>query len=590
MQMLENYLSHRCGELSLKNVGQDVVLSGWVHRRRDLGHLIFIDLRDRFGITQLVFNSEKNAVLHAEAGALRSEFVISIQGTVTQREVKNPNLNTGDIEIEVSDLQILSSAKTPPFSICDEKLDIQETHRLKYRYLDIRRGAIQHNLVMRHKAMLAARNYLDELDFLEITTPILGKSTPEGARDYLVPSRIYPGSFYALPQSPQIFKQLLMCSGCDRYFQFATCFRDEDLRSDRQPEFMQIDIEMSFATQSALMQISEGLCKTLFSKCVNIEIDTPFSIMTHADAIERYGSDRPDLRFGMPLIRIDTIAKRSEFAVFKTQIEQGGCVKALCVKGGSDLSRKDIERYTSFVSDFGLKGLGWMKCGPEGLHANIAKFFSSDLLNELQKHLNAENGDLLLFAAEKEPVVNQSLDHLRRQLAKDRNLIDKKALKFTWVVDFPLFSWDVDEDRITSEHHPFTAPHPEDIKLIDKDPLKVRSLAYDLVLNGYEIAGGSQRIHSSPLQEQIFNLLQLTQADIDQKFGFFVDALQYGTPPHLGIAFGFDRLMMILCQTDNIRDVIAFPKTIKAADLMSDAPSAVQPQQLKDLYVEIIEK
>lgn len=577
--------THNCGALHKGLIEQEVILSGWVHRRRDMGALIFIDMRDRYGLTQLVFNPTNNPKAHASASKLRSEDVITVRGIVIQREVPNTNLATGEIEVVVHELHLLSSAKTPPFSISDETLEVQEVHRLKYRYLDIRRGVILDNLEKRHKAMLAIRNYMDQQNFLEVTTPILGKSTPEGARDYLVPSRIYPGHFYALPQSPQIFKQLLMCSSLDRYFQFATCFRDEDLRSDRQPEFMQIDIEMSFLTPVELMELAEGLCKEVFKKCNGLELHTPFHVMSHQDAMEKYGTDRPDLRFGMPLVRIDSIAKQSDFSVFKTQLQSGGCVKAICVN--QTLSRKEIDTYTEFAGNFGLKGLGWMKCGPEGLGGNIAKFFAADQLKKLQALTQAQSGDTLLFAAEKESIVNQALDHLRRKIAEDLHLIDNESLKFTWVTEFPLFAWDADSQRVVSEHHPFTAPHPDDIDLIESDPLKVRSLAYDLVLNGYEIAGGSQRIHNAKVQEQIFNLLNLSKDAIQEKFGFFVDALQYGTPPHLGIAFGFDRLMMILCGTNNIRDVIAFPKTIKAADLMMEAPAPVQANQLKDLAIQI---
>ncbi len=589
MQTLDYKRSHTCGELRALHASKTVSLSGWVHKRRDLGAIIFIDLRDRYGITQLVFNPDQDVALHKLASTLRSEYVISISGTVIEREVKNSKMETGDIEIQISDLQILSEAKTPPFLINEDEPGIQEALKLKYRFLDLRRHSLQQNFILRHKAMLAARNYMDRQHFLEITTPILGKSTPEGARDYLVPSRIYPGSFYALPQSPQIFKQLLMVGGMDRYFQFATCFRDEDLRSDRQPEFMQIDIEMSFGKREDIMKTAEGVCKTIFSSCKNIELPESFPVMTHLDAMEFYGTDRPDLRFDMRLIRVDSIAERSEFAVFKDQLKQDGCVKAMCVKGGSEFSRKEIDKLTAFVSDFGLRGLGWMKCGPDGLNANIAKFFSPELLSELQAAVDAKDGDLVLFAAAQESIVNQALDHLRRHIAKEQKLIEENALCFTWVVDFPLFAWDKNENRITSEHHPFTTPHPEDLAHLKTDPLKVRSLAYDLVLNGYEIAGGSQRIHDSDLQHQIFDLLQLSQNDIEEKFGFFVDALQYGTPPHLGIAFGFDRIMMIVCETDNIRDVIAFPKTIKASDLMSEAPSKVAPSQLSDLAIKTLE-
>ncbi|MCB1117339.1 MAG: aspartate--tRNA ligase [Chlamydiia bacterium] len=568
--------THTCGQLRKEDVSKTVRLSGWVHRRRDLGQLIFIDLRDRYGMTQLVFKDQ------SLAQGLRSEDVITVSGSVIAREMPNAKMETGAIEIDVETLDILSKAEVTPFPLNETNLELQESTSLKYRYLDMRRGKIINNLRMRHTAMLAARNFFDSLDFTEVTTPILGKSTPEGARDYLVPSRIYPGAFYALPQSPQLFKQLLMVGGLDRYFQFATCFRDEDLRSDRQPEFMQIDIEMSFGEPSDIMQLSENLCKELFSKVCGIKIESPFPAIAHRQAMERYGTDRPDLRFDMPLVRIDAVARGSDFAVFKSAIESGGCVKALCVKGG--LSRKEIENYTAFVASFGLKGLGWMKC-EQTLTANIAKFFTEAQLHEIQALTKAEPGDTLLFAAADTPIVNQALDHLRRQIAQDKGLIDPKKLAFTWVTEFPLFAWDSEENRLVSEHHPFTAPHASDIGIIGTDPLKVRSNAYDLVLNGYEIAGGSQRIHDPKLQQQIFEHLKLSQEDIAKKFGFFVDALKYGTPPHLGIAFGFDRLMMILCQTDNIRDIIAFPKTIKASDLMMDAPAQVQESQLNELNI-----
>ncbi len=568
--------THTCGQLRKEDISKTVRLSGWVHKRRDFGQLIFIDLRDRYGITQLVFKDQ------TLAQGLRSEDVITVSGSVIAREMPNTKIDTGAIEIDVETLDILSKAEVTPFPLNENNLELQEATSLKYRYLDMRRGKIINNLMMRHQAMLIARNHLDSLGFIEVTTPILGKSTPEGARDYLVPSRIYPGAFYALPQSPQLFKQLLMVGGLDRYFQFATCFRDEDLRSDRQPEFMQIDIEMSFGEPSDIMQLSENLCKELFSKICGIEITTPFSIISHTQAMELYGTDRPDLRFEMPLARIDAIARGSEFAVFKNAIESDGCVKALCVK--STLSRKEIEKYTAFVASFGLKGLGWMKC-EQTLTANIAKFFTPEQLHEIQALTKAESGDTVLFAAADTTTVNQALDHLRRQIAQDKDLIDTKKLSFTWVTEFPLFAWDSDEDRLVSEHHPFTAPYASDVGIMGTDPLKVRSNAYDLVLNGYEIAGGSQRIHDPKLQQQIFEHLKLSQEDIAQKFGFFVDALKYGTPPHLGIAFGFDRLMMILCQTDSIRDIIAFPKTIKASDLMMDAPAQVQENQLSDLHI-----
>lgn len=575
-----------CGTLRKEHIGQQVTLSGWVHRRRDHGGLIFIDLRDRFGLTQIVFDPEKNPSAHGAGEKLRSEYVITINGTVIPRRegMTNPKLATGEIEVQVSSMEVLSKAKTPPFSICDEQIEVNEELRLKYRYLDIRRGDIAEKLVKRHKAMLATRQFLDQNNFLEISTPILGKSTPEGARDYLVPSRIYPGTFYALPQSPQIFKQLLMVSGMDRYFQIAQCFRDEDLRADRQPEFTQIDIEMSFGTpKEDLMPIIEGLLKKIFKDCNGIDITTPIRCMAHKDCMERYGTDRPDLRFGMELRDLSDIAKNSTFSVFNDQINAGGIVKGLCVKGGADISRKGIEEYTEFVSRLGVKGLAWMKMQDGALNSNIVKFFSNDLQNELIKRLHVENGDLIFMIADQRSRTNQALDHLRRKIARDRNLIKPDQLEFLWVTDFPLFAWDEENNRLASEHHPFTSPNPEDIPLLDTDPLKVRSSGYDIVLNGYEIGGGSQRIHNSDLQKKIFELLKLTPAELEEKFGFFIEALSFGTPPHLGIALGLDRLVMILTKTENIRDVIAFPKTQKASDLMLECPSKVASQQLKEL-------
>jgi aspartyl-tRNA synthetase len=586
--MFDYRRSHTCGELSKDAMGAQVTLSGWVHRRRDHGGLIFIDLRDRYGLTQLLFNPDcVSKETFEKASRLRSEWVISIKGTVAPRAegMTNPKLKTGEIEIQVEDLSILSAAKTPPFSISDETCDVNEELRLKYRYLDIRRGEVAERLVLRHQAMLSTRNYMSRLGFVEITTPILAKSTPEGARDYLVPSRIYPGNFYALPQSPQIFKQLLMVSGMDRYFQIATCFRDEDLRADRQPEFTQIDIEMSFGTPEMFMDLIEGLISTLFKECIGISLSAPFRKMTYKDCLEKYGSDRPDLRFGMPLIRIDDIASRSSFSIFLEQLAAQGVIKALCVKGGADISRKEIDIYTEFVDKFGLNGLAWMKKQDDQLSSSIVKFFNPELQHELCERLHVENGDLILIGAASEDRVNQALDHLRRRIAKDRRLIDPGALELLWVTDFPLLRWNPEENRLESEHHPFTAPHFDDLPLLDKEPLKVRALAYDLVLNGYEIGGGSQRIHQGDLQEKIFQTLKLSPSDIQEKFGFFVEALQYGTPPHLGIALGLDRIVMVLSKTENIRDVIAFPKTQKASDLMMQCPSLVHPKQLDELKI-----
>jgi len=585
--MFDYRRTHNCGTLKKEHVGTQVTLSGWVNRRRDHGGLIFIDLRDRYGLTQLVFDPEKNPNAHAIGEKLRPEWVVSVKGTVIPRQqgMENLKLVTGEIEVEIAEIEVLSKAKTPPFSISDPTIDVNEELRLKFRYLDIRRGDIADKLIMRHKAMLATRLYLDKEGFLEITTPIMGKSTPEGARDYLVPSRVYPGNFYALPQSPQIFKQLLMVSGMDRYFQIAQCFRDEDLRADRQPEFTQIDIEMSFGTPQDLMPIIEGLVRKLFKECINVDIPTTFRRIAHSECMERFGCDRPDMRFGMELIRLDSIASRSTFSVFLDQLKEGGVVKGLCVKGGSDLSRKAIDDYTSFIGRFGVRGLAWMKRQPEGLSSNIVKFFSEELQQELIKALNIEVGDLIFMVADMPSRVNQGLDHLRRLIARDRQLIKPNHYEFLWVTDFPLFSWNEEEKRLDSEHHPFTSPNLEDLHLLETEPLKARSSGYDLVLNGYEIAGGSQRIHNSELQQKIFERLNLKPDELKAKFGFFLEALSYGTPPHLGIALGLDRLMMILTNTENIRDVIAFPKTQKASDLMMECPSQVAPQQLKDLGI-----
>lgn len=589
MKTFDYRRTHTCGALTLHNIDETVTLSGWVNRRRDHGGLIFIDLRDRYGTTQLVFDPIQNPVAHSEAEKLRAEWVISIKGKVLQRAagMANPKLATGEIEILVHEIELLSKSKTPPFSISDDQIDVNEELRLKYRYLDIRRGDVAKKLLVRHATMLATRQYLDGQGFVEISTPILGKSTPEGARDYLVPSRTHPGNFYALPQSPQIFKQLLMVSGMDRYFQIAQCFRDEDLRADRQPEFTQIDMEMSFGTPEDLMTIIEGLLKTIFKKCIDVDIQIPFRRLSHSFCLANYGTDRPDLRFGMELHPLDDIVKESQFSVFLDQLHSGGIVKGLCVKGGADISRKTIEEYTEFVGRLGIKGLAWMKFQQGGLNSSIVKFFSYEVQQRLIQEMQMEEGDLIFIIADQPTRTNQALDHLRRKIARDRGLIDPNRLEFLWVTDFPLFSWNEEEGALQSEHHPFTSPLLEDIPLIDSQPLKVRSSGYDIVLNGYEIGGGSQRIHNSDLQQKIFERLQLTPEELESKFGFFLEALSYGTPPHLGIALGLDRLIMILTQTENIRDVIAFPKTQKASDLMLECPSPVAKEQLKELQIRV---
>ncbi|MEZ5315425.1 MAG: aspartate--tRNA ligase [Chlamydiales bacterium] len=579
--------THDCGTLTVQNIDQQVTLTGWVHRRRDHGGVIFIDLRDRYGITQIVFHPEIHLSMHELASNLRAEWVIAVEGKVVARaqSMENPKLKTGSIEICANKLTILSKAKTPPFSICDEYLDIHEELRLKYRYLDIRRGNIAKNLEIRHKVMLSIRNYLSAHGFLEINTPILAKSTPEGARDYLVPSRIYPGSFFALPQSPQLFKQILMIAGMDRYFQIATCFRDEDLRADRQPEFTQIDLEISFSSQEELFQLIEEMIKIIFENSMNIKIQTNFRRISFQESLEHYGTDKPDLRFGMRLTRIDKIAEKSDFSVFKEQLSNGGIVKGLCVKGGENLSRKTIEHYTKLVSHCGIEGLAWMKVGDEGLVSSITKFFHKTLQKELIQRMEAQKGDLLLFAAGEEKIVNMALDQLRRYIANQHGWIRPDHYEFAWITDFPLVHWDSETQNYTCEHHPFTSPRLEDISLLEKDPLKVRSSSYDLVLNGYELGSGSQRIHSGELQEKIFQLLKLSEEDIKKRFGFFIEALKYGTPPHLGIALGIDRIVMLLTRSESLRDVIAFPKTQKSTDLMTEAPSNVIKKQLKELNI-----
>lgn len=581
--------THNCNALTAKNIKESVTLCGWVHRRRDHGGLIFIDLRDRFGLTQIVFRPQANSEIMEKASHLRAEWVIAVKGEVIARAegMKNTKLKTGEIEIEAKELHILSKAKTPPFSICEETIQINEELRFKYRYLDIRRGEIANRLVLRHQLVLAVRNYLDQNGFLEITTPILAKSTPEGARDYLVPSRIYPGTFFALPQSPQLFKQLLMIAGMDRYFQIAMCFRDEDSRSDRQPEFAQIDLEMSFSSQEELFTLMEGLFVQIFKTCLGKELKTPFRRMPHKEAMEKYGCDKPDLRFKMELIRVDEIVRESNFSIFKEQLDLGGTVKGLCVKGGADISRREIDDYAAFVARFGAKGLAWIKIQEEGPTSSIVKFFEKPLLDRLISKMQAEKGDLLLFVASEETTVNQALDHLRRRLGKEKGLIQHDHYEFVWITDFPLLQWDKETQSYACEHHPFTSPRMEDIPLLDTDPLKVCSSSYDLVLNGYELGSGSQRIYDGELQAKIFSLLNLSDEDIKKRFGFFIEALQYGTPPHMGIALGVDRIAMLLTGAESIRDVIAFPKTQKAFDLMLDAPSEVMKEQLTELKIHV---
>ena len=580
------YRTHKCNELSLNHVGDRVRLSGWVHRYRNHGGVVFIDLRDRFGITQIVCRQEESPELHRLMDQVRSEWVLCVEGLVCARleGMENPNLATGSIEVEVSHLEILSRAQNLPFSISDEHINVNEELRLTYRYLDMRRGDILDRLMWRHKVMLACREYLDEQGFTEVVTPILGKSTPEGARDYLVPSRIYPGNFYALPQSPQLFKQILMVGGLDRYFQIATCFRDEDLRADRQPEFAQIDMEMSFGGPEDLFPIVENLVARMFA-VKGVELSTPFQRMTYQEAKEFYGTDKPDLRFGLRLKNCCEYAKKFSFSIFLDQMAQGGIVKGFCVPGGADISRKQLDGYTDFVKRYGAMGLVWIKNQDGKISSNVAKFASEEVFQEMFEAFEAKDQDMLLLVAAPEAVANQSLDHLRRLIAKERQLYDATQYQFVWITDFPLFA--KEDGELCPEHHPFTAPLDEDIPLLDKDPLSVRSSSYDLVLNGYEIASGSQRIHNPDLQNKIFGLLKLSQESVKEKFGFFIDALSFGTPPHLGIALGLDRIMMVLTGAETIREVIAFPKTQKAGYLMMSAPSEILPIQLKELGLKL---
>ena len=579
--------THRCGELSRSHVGQTVTLNGWVQGRRDHGNVIFIDLRDRQGITQIVFNPEISASAHQGAHVLRSEFVVAVTGTVALRPEgsANPNLATGAIEVLVKDVEVLNEAKTPPFLIEDE-VEVTEALRLKHRYLDLRRPKMQKLLTLRHEVTQKVRSYLNGQGFLEVETPMLTKSTPEGARDYLVPSRVNPGSFYALPQSPQLFKQILMVSGMDRYYQIARCFRDEDLRNDRQPEFTQIDLEMSFVDRDLVMGLMEQMIRLVFRETVGVELPAPFPRMTYAEAVGGYGSDKPDLRFGMPLCDMSGFAAKSEFKVFKEAVTKGGIVKAVIVKGGATMPRSRIDALGETAKGWGAKGLAWVKVAQDGqLESVIAKFLDGKHL--LASAPDAKPGDLLLFGADKARIVHDVLGRLRLLLGDELNLVDKQAWKPLWIVDFPLLEYDEESKRYVALHHPFTSPMDEDLPRLETDPLSVRAKAYDLVLNGNELGGGSIRIHRREVQSKVFDLLGIGKEEAAAKFGFLLEALEYGAPPHGGIAFGLDRLIMLLGGAESIRDVIAFPKTQKAQCPMTDAPSPVTQDQLKDLKIKL---
>ena len=581
--------SHRCAELSKANIGETVTVMGWVQKNRNKGGIVFVDLRDRSGLLQIIFeNGSIDEAGFEKAGKLRGEFVIAVVGTVEARSgAVNENLATGEIEIRAREIRILSESETPPFPI-EENSKTKEELRLKYRFLDLRRPDLQRNLMMRSKAATLTRQFLAEEGFLEIETPMLIKSTPEGARDYLVPSRVHPGNFYALPQSPQIFKQLLMCSGYDRYFQIVKCFRDEDLRADRQPEFTQIDMELSFVDVDDVIDVNERLLAKLFKEILGVEVSLPIPRMTWQEAMDRFGSDKPDIRFGMELVDVSEVVKDCEFIVFKNALENGGSVRGINAKGQGAMPRKKIDKLVDFAKDFGAKGLAYIAIQEDGtVKSSFAKFMSEEEMHALIEAMGGENGDLLLFAADKNKVVWDVLGNLRLEIARQLEILDKGDYRFLWVTEFPLLEWNEEAGRYTAMHHPFTMPMEEDLDLLDTDPGKVRAKAYDIVLNGTELGGGSVRIFNQEIQNKMFEVLGFTREQAEEQFGFLLSAFKYGVPPHAGLAYGLDRLIMLMAKEDSIRDVIAFPKVKDASDLMTEAPAAVDRKQLEELGLEI---
>ena len=583
--------SHRCAEVTKADIGSTVTLMGWVQKSRNKGGIVFVDLRDRSGIMQVIFeNGEIDQEVFEKAGKLRSEFVIAVVGQVEARSgAVNPNLPTGEIEVRARELRILSEAQTPPFPI-EENSKTREEVRLKYRYLDLRRPDLQKNMILRSRVSTLVRQFLANEGFLEIETPTLIKSTPEGARDYLVPSRVHPGSFYALPQSPQIFKQLLMCSGYDRYFQLARCYRDEDLRADRQPEFTQIDMELSFVDVDDVIDVNERMLAFLFKEVLDVEVPLPIQRMTWQEAMDRFGSDKPDIRFGMELTDVSEVVKDCEFAVFKGALENGGSVRGINAKGQGGMPRKKIDKLVEFAKGYGAKGLAYISIGQDGtVKSSFAKFMKEEEMTALIQAMKGENGDLLLFAADKTKLVWDVLGALRLELAKQLELLDKNEFKFVWITEFPLLEWSEEENRFVAMHHPFTMPMEEDLQYIDSDPGRVRAKAYDIVLNGNEIGGGSVRIFQDDIQEKMFEVLGFTKEEAYKRFGFLLDAFKYGVPPHAGLAYGLDRLVMLMAKEDSIRDVIAFPKVKDASCLMSEAPDVVDPKQLEELGIAVVE-